>query len=228
MKLAALATTLTLAGAAPPQLLVPQCSTSAFSAINSLQLSSGAAVFPALTHIEVCWTEDFFSVKYQALQDPWLKNEHSTCNSETWQQEVVELFVGQKQPHTPFLTSYLEVEISPQNTLYVARISNPYGNGTGKTNKMIDCDASGIEHSTRMGHNSFNANVTVPWKNIYTKDEPATKQGQTLYGNFFRVLMEKPVDSCDPSTCKYGAWSPTFDVPPQFHVTTVFGEIKLV
>ena len=95
---------------------------------------------------------------------------------------------------------------------------------------MIDCDASGIEHTSRMGHNSFNANLTVPWRTIYVKEDavPVTKVGQTLYGNFFRVLMDKPVTSCTPETCKYGAWSPKFDIPPQFHVTTVFGEIKLV
>ena len=139
-------------------------------------------------------------------------------------------FLGdQPDPAAPFLTQYLEVEVSPQNTLYVARISNPYGNGTDKTNAMVDCAASGIEHSTRMGHNSFNANLTVPWKNVYQdgKGPGGTKKGQTFYGNFFRVLMEQPVASCDPSTCDYGAWSPTFATPPQFHITTVFGEITM-
>ena len=147
-----------------------------------------------------------------------------------WNQEVVEVFLGDKpDPTAEFLTSYLEVEITPQNTLYVARISNPYGNGTDKSSKMIECTASGITHHTRMGHDSFNANLTVPWKNVYSGSEPeGTKKGSTFYGNFFRVLMEKPVASCDPDTCEYGAWSPTFDVPPQFHVTTVFGEIHLV
>ena len=133
MKAAFALATLTIAGATtPPTLLAPECSTDAFAAISHLQLSSGAAIFPADTHIEVCWTNDFLSINYQALADPFLKNEHATCNSETWQQEVVELFVGPKHPEgtTSFLTSYLEVEISPQNTLYVARISNPYGNGT--------------------------------------------------------------------------------------------------
>ena len=223
-------TVIAAANAAPPSLLVPECSTSAFAEINSIQLSSGKSVFPSPTHIEVCWTEEYLSVNYQALADPFLKNEHMTCNSETWQQEVVEMFISDKpDPKAAFVTSYLEVEISPQNTLYVARISNPYGNGTDKTNTMIECTASGITHHTRMGHNSFNANVTVPWKNVYTGKPPiTTKKGETFVGNFFRVLMEKPVTSCDPDTCDYGAWSPTFDVPPQFHVSTVFGEIKLV
>ena len=214
-----------------PTLSVPECGTKAVAAINSIELSSGKSAFPAATHIQVCWTEEYLSIDYQAMQDTWLKNDHMTCNTETWQQEVVELFIADKpNPRSAFVTSYLEVEISPQNTLYVARISNPFGNGTNKTNQMIDCSASGIAHSTRIGHNSYNANVTVPWTNIYTNGAvpKGSKKGSILYGNFFRVLMETPVDSCDPSTCKYGAWSPTFDVPPQFHVTTVFGEIELV
>ena len=212
--------------ATSPSLLVPSCSTSAVAGIDSIQISSGGKEFPAPTHIQACWTEDALHVRYQALADKWLKNEHSTCNSETWQQEVVELFLGDKpDPAAQYLTQYLEVEVSPQNTLYVARISNPYGNGTGKENTMIDCEASGIQHTTRMGHNSFNATLTVPWKNVYQdgKGPPGTKRGQTFYGNFFRVLMEQPVESCDPTTCDYGAWSPTFAIPPQFHITTVFG-----
>ena len=224
-----------LAGAviatATPSLLVPECGTNAVAKVNSIQLSDGSKEFPAPTHIEVCWTEDAFHVMYQALADPFLKNEHSTCNSETWQQEVVELFLGDKPDASePYLTSYLEVEVSPQNTLYVARISNPYGNGTDKSNSMINCEESGIKHNTRMGHNNYNANLTVPWKNVYKdgKDPGNSKKGQTFYGNFFRVLMEKSVSSCDPDTCNYGAWSPTFAVPPQFHITTVFGQIKMV
>jgi hypothetical protein len=163
---------------------------------------------------------------YQALADTFLKNEHKTCNTETWQQEVVELFISDSTEE--IITHYLEVEISPQNTLYVAKIHNPFGNGTNKTNVMVDCTASGITHQTRMGHNSFSANLTVPWTTIEEGNNPGTKKGSIYYGNFFRVLMEEPVDSCDPSTCVYGAWSPTFDIPPQFHVTTVFGQITLV
>ena len=228
----AAATGLFLAGtcAGTPTLLVPACGTSAVASIGSLQVAAGGAEFPAPTRVQACWTEEALHLMYQALDDKWLKNEHATCNSETWQQEVVELFLGdQPDPAAPFLTQYLEVEVSPQNTLYVARISNPYGNGTDKTNAMVDCAASGIEHSTRMGHNSFNANLTVPWKNVYQdgKGPGGTKKGQTFYGNFFRVLMEQPVASCDPSTCDYGAWSPTFATPPQFHITTVFGEITM-
>ena len=229
-KLLLLSTTAAFVSSTPPSLSIPECHTSAFAAINSIELSSGAATFPSPTHIEVCWTEEYLSVNYQALQDKWLKNDHMTCNTETWQQEVVELFIADKpDPSSKFVSKYLEVEISPQNTLYVARISNPFFNGTNKTNTMIDCTASGITHHTRIGHNSFNANLTVPWKNIYTNDVPAgTKKGSTFYGNFFRVLMDQPVESCDPNSCQYGAWSPTFDVPPQFHVTTVFGQMNLV
>lgn len=198
--------------------------------LGGMQVSSGDGNFPAPTNIEACWTEDAFHVMFQALEDKWLKNEHTKCNSETWQQEVVEVFLGDNaDPAEPFLKKYLEVEVSPQNTLYVARILNPYGNGTDKSNTMVDCESSGIEHSTRMGHNSYNANLTIPWKNVYAdgKGPSGTKRGQTFYGNFFRVLMEKPVSSCDDENCVYGAWSPTFRNPPQYHVTTVFGELHL-
>jgi hypothetical protein len=143
---------------------------------------------------------------------------------------VVELFIAEPPPQGKFVTSYLEVEVSPQNTLYVARISNPDGKGDNKTNAMIDCEASGIVHDTRVGHNSFNANLTVPWSTVYAdgKGPGGSVRGREFFGNLFRVLMHQPVSSCDPNTCAYGAWSPTFQTPPQFHYTPVFGKMTIV
>ncbi len=92
-KIAAVAVAVTAAATAaagsthppPPEVLVPACATTASAAVDGLQLSSGAGPFPAPTRVELCWDEDALHIMYQALDDTWLKNEHNTCNSETWQ-----------------------------------------------------------------------------------------------------------------------------------------------
>jgi hypothetical protein len=277
------------AGALLPSIHVPNCDDAIPVLVDDLQLSSGAGAFPARTAISLCWTPRFLFLRYHARDDLLLRNDYSTCNSETYNQEVVELFISdrqhqqQQQPPPPppqaqsnnatsasaageaggyFVTRYLEVEVTPQDTLYVAHIRNPYGNGTNKTNLLVDCTASGIEHRTAVDREgkAFEANVSVPWALInghngmrsggiaggdasssssglsssYSSSSSSESDltmaavGDRYVGNFFRVLMQSSVALCDPDTCAYGAWSPTLKVPPQFHVSTVFGDIYLV
>lgn len=299
-----------------PHISVPPCKSQAI--IPSLELADGSHVFPARTSIAICWDLEFLRLKYSAKDDALLRNDYQVCNTETWQQEVVELFISKKQdqfclhavdeedhkcteacadwpfaqlgvaetgacpalyntvdhfevdlqcpdgvtnlrycPDTAMnvtieikgeaqginmlqqqgdrsaarlVTEYLEVELTPQDTLYVARISNPFGNGTNKTNSMVDCAQSGINHSSTLLPAAFDAKIAVPWaliNNQGTGSSPASK-GDIYRVNFFRVLMTTSCDSCTPDTCAYGAWSPTFYDPPQFHVTPVFGWLGLV
>lgn len=224
----------------PPSLDVPYCGHHEPAVISSLELSSGKGKFPAETRVGGCWDEHGLALLYIAEEDPFLRNDYSKCNSETYNQEVVEVFISAKQPRVhkdadKVITKYLEVEVTPHDTLYVARITNPFGNGTNKTNLLIDCDASGIEHKAHAGEEQdYGVEVMLPWSLIDGHNDDAAnttygaKKGDVYKGNFFRVLMQKNVSVCDSTTCAYGAWSPTFDDPPQFHVSTVFGELRLV
>ncbi len=132
----------------------------------------------------------------------------------------------------------------------MAYITNPYGNGTDKSNVLVDCNASGIRHTTRMDHSAgeFSATMLIPWPlingdasvdsssasssrslvNAATGSTSTAQAGDVFMGNFFRVVMAQNVSDCDPTTCAYGAWSPTFRTPPAFHVSTDFGEMRLV
>ena len=119
----------------------------------------------------------------------------------------------------------------------MAHIHNPYGNGTDKKNTLIDCGLSGIDHRTELNSDEdyYVANLTIPWSTINGHNSDAVDHsavgaaaGDRYLGNFFRVMMAHNVSMCEPDTCFYGAWSPTLAVPPQFHISKLFGEIKLV
>lgn len=211
---------------APPSLSIPSCS-SGNATVDSLELASGSKAFPAATKVSVCWTPAALHLAYTARDDPFLRNDYRQCNTETWNQEVVELFIA---PYTAgYATRYLEVELTPQNTLYVARIHNPFGNGTDKTNAMVGCAESGIEHHAALDtvNRSFEASISVPWTLVNNRSK-LVAAGDAFVGNFFRVRMHTSVSICDPKSCDYGAWSPTFDVPPNFHVSRVFGKLVLL
>jgi len=156
---------------------------------------------------------------------------HHACNFVCVQ--VMEVFIAdQSAPMTPAgdPTLYTEIELTPHNVLYVAKIHNPYGNGTDKHNTMIPCPASGINHTVERDPSDPNhtwiGKVQIPWTLVSTKGKPAP---EALYRvNFFRVAMVEDVDVCDADTCDFGCWSPTYTQPPSFHVTPYFGVMSLV
>jgi hypothetical protein len=56
--------------------------------------------------VDLCFTEDHLHLLYSAYEDPFLINTYMTCNSETYNQEVMEVFVA---PHVNDSVRYHEV-----------------------------------------------------------------------------------------------------------------------
>lgn len=182
---------------------------------------------PQATQVGLCWDDLYLHVQFNAMDDKLLKNTYSQCNQETWNQEVVELFAVCEEDGSSsdgLITHYTEIELTPHDVLYVADITNPYGNGTDKSNKMVPCDESGIVHKASLGTSGFVASFAVPWSTITCG---STGRKDSYRGNLFRVVMDQDVDTCTPETCTFGCWSPTDTDPPQFHVTPVFGRFVL-
>ena len=118
-----------------PCLDVPSCASAAGPAmIGSLELWSGKNAFSAGTTIAICHDESAGSlnVTYAAADDKIMVNDYHDCNSETWNQEVMEMFLAPGEAAGKDPSLYQEFEITPSGTFYHARINNPYHNGTDK------------------------------------------------------------------------------------------------
>ncbi len=99
-------------------------------------------------------------------------------------------------------------------------------NGTDKTNTMLNCSSASVIVGSSVIDRSageYVAYLDVPWSN-FGSFHPKVN---VYRANFFRVVMEKSVATCDPSSCAYGAWSPTMQNPPSFHVTPYMGVLVL-
>jgi|TARA_B110000208_G_scaffold116426_1_gene142719 hypothetical protein len=148
-----------------------------------------------------------------------------------WNQEVVEIFLGIIPTIAPLAdpTHYIEIEITPHNALFVNNISNPFTNGTAKTNTAIDCGASGIVHSaaTFSSESSWTAELSIPL-NLAFGSGYTPKAGDLMRVNIFRVVMENDVDACDDSSCAFGCWSSTDTSPSAFHHSNHFGVLRFV
>ena len=58
------------------------------------------------TEVLACYDSDMLRLRYIAQGERFFRNDHTTCNSETWNQEVVEVFIS---PGTEDPTHYHEV-----------------------------------------------------------------------------------------------------------------------
>jgi len=78
------------------------------------------------------------------------------------------MFIGHKiDKNQEFPTSYLELNVSPKNEIFVNRIENPFGNATDIKNINVEENNAGISHITDLGNNSFISKVKIPWETIY-------------------------------------------------------------
>lgn len=94
---------------------------------------------------------------------------------------------------------------------------------------MLACDAFKAGGGTWGATNDTANSAWSAYFGVPLPETAANVAASFYRANFFRVLMtEKKVAICDPSTCEYGAWSPTFTAQPNYHVSTYLGVLHLV
>jgi hypothetical protein len=215
-----------------PHLQIEHCGQNAApqSAIGQFSQSSGDEAMSSETGIALCWDDAYLRVEYAFSDDPACST-FTECNDPLYDQTVGEIFVcgGDFEGDAP--STYLEVEISPADVLWVGTIFNPTFLQPNVTTN-IDCDESGIVHSVEEGvpAGGWTGKMAIPWELIPGIDGAAgVAAGQELRLNLLRILMapDNCGQDCD-ETCEYGAWSPTQVTPPAFHRSAFFGSATLL
>jgi len=210
-----------------PCLAVPNCTTSVVK-IPNIQYSDGHATLPQGTSFSLCYTPDVIQVNLYFNNDIYLRNDYKNCNNPLYNQEVAEVFIAPGTDDTPV---YHEIELSPNNILFVNQIYNPYLNGS-ITGVNVSCTQSGIvTNATKDPANqSWQGQISLPFTLIsnVTYSNALNKPSSQIWRiGLYRIVMLKNTTSCDPSICNYGAWSPTFKNPPSFHQPIYFGVLVL-
>jgi len=204
---------------------VPHRSSGRFAALSIDRASNGERVANVRSDVSVSYDERCLNLVFVNHGAAIQSNSFRQCNDPLYQQSVVEVFIAPAvagpRPLPP--TQYLEVQVSPQNVLFVAEVENPDRKGSVNRLRFVDCDRSGIQHTTTQAPSEWRAQLAIPFSLI---GGPGTS-GASYRANVFRIQKRDEVDRCTPATCHYMAWRPTFVVPPAFHVTERFGELVL-
>lgn len=226
-----------------PCVVVPQCPGGSPSAPRgTLTIASrdedGAPV-NAPTDVALCYDASNLYIAFNATNDLTFQNDFEGCNAEFYQQEVVEAFLAPTVPGSRAdTTNYTELELSPHDGLFASYIYNPFLNGSAIQHELLDCNATGIQHTASIdaGRNVWRGALTVPWALLQTPvvvptDDAVAATSSPTAGdvwrfNFFRIRANQKLPfqgGCYPSVCEYNTWSPTFRSPPAFHVPIFFG-----
>lgn len=190
--------------------------------------ATDGAILPQQTHVRMKRSEDSLFVEFVCEQDPfWQQTTQKEHNANLWEQEVFEVFIAAGGA-TP--TRYLELELNPNNALFVGWIDNPTGEGDANTLTMVPYEEAGITHRiTGTTADSWQGELRIPLA-LITNGQTAEPQPTTYRINFYRIVLLAPQTNpqwtCNPDNASFGCWSPTMSgKTPRFHRPDRFGTL---
>jgi hypothetical protein len=244
-----------------PCIEISKCSISTKTEININKLSSGIDSKSKST-IHVCYVSDNndstsgLHISHEAYNQKYTnEGGYDTCNSAIFNLDVTEYFISpfkidineiETTSNIDELGShcYTELDLSPYNTMFEAGIYNPNLNHTGIENVLLDCNTSGVTHTSEvdLDKSIWKSNLKLPWDSINCPadcpsinnkwpgvESSCINDPLNVYRiNFYRINELVPVDSCSSTSCEYLAWSPNYVTPPSFHEPKYFGYMILV
>jgi hypothetical protein len=172
------------------------------------------------TAFRACWSEKRLYLAFHCVD----RHIQGTCRQRDdpiYEEEVVEAFLSP----TGDLRHYYEFEVSPQNVVFDAKVFSPDLNrATMRVDTAWDCPGlatavkRNLRGSTGEADRWWSVEMSIPFAAF---SEIALPQpGDSWRVNFYRI------DRADPP--EFTAWSPTLEVPANFHVPERFGSLIFV
>lgn len=190
---------------------------------NHFSHATDGKVAKQTTEVKLKFDDQFLYVEFECYDNPFVnQNGYLEHNSEMYNQEVFELFIASGKD-TPM--RYLEIEINPNNALFVAWIENETGEAPSKL-VFVQHNDSGIMHGVQKGEKDWKGFMTIPLTLISSKSD-------SYRINFYRIVSKVSHSNsdwlCDASNCDFTCWSPTMSgKSPRFHRPEAFGNLILI
>jgi hypothetical protein len=177
------------------------------------------------TEVKIKADDDFLYISFDCFDNPNAKgNTMSQHNDPLYNQEVFEVFIA---PGHHDSAEYLEVEINPNNAIWVGKINNPaLGEAMQTLQGMVDYRDAAIIHSITQKDNSWHGEMQIPFQLIGKNIEGAYRL------NFYRIraktVMLEADWECSANNCDFLCWVPTMSgSEPAFHRPKNFGFLQI-
>ena len=185
------------------------------------------------TEVRLLWNDHYLYVGFLCQdRDIWgTIREH---DGPIYNEEVVEVFIDPDSD----LRTYIELEVSPLNTLFDAFIVNGKAHGQG-IYVLRDWDSEALQHAVSVDGTvkmsppadrdtpisppdiSWSCEIAVPFKDLLTSPNIPPKVGDVWRLNLYRIDRGK-TEAGD----EYTAWSPTQKI--DYHRPQFFGFLRFV
>jgi hypothetical protein len=207
---------------AVPSLNVPACPKKGTVKYTNTVPSTDKTPFPP-TEVDLCYSASALSLTFTAYDETnFFYNASLGTNDAIYNYEVMEAFLyrGTNDP-----TTYLELEVAPNNVTYQAFVYNPSKvrtPGAPFDHGYLDGPGDGLSAATVLNKKAktWVSTLSVPLA-LFNVDN-GTAKGTQWRMNFFRTIVS-------PTTFPnqtLGAWSPPDTA--SFHVTPFFGKVTFV
>ena len=164
------------------ELTLPRNEWKALPQTQFRQATDGAQQ-PQRTLVRLMQDETYLYVAFTCKDNPyWKQNSYKAHNSDMWNQEVFEVFIAEGTD-TP--SRYLEIEINPNNALFVGWIDNPSKLGDANRLALVPYEEAQIQHAiTQTTADSWSGSLRIPLSLI--------GNGHTSYRlNFYRICLSR-------------------------------------
>lgn len=188
--------------------------------VGDFMLSDGAGPASRKTEARMCWDDTYLYICF-TCEDPDIWGTMLNRDDMIWEEEVVEAFLDPDSD----LVEYYEFQNSPRNVQTDLLIRNPTGRREDLIrNRKWNCEGwltavqvDGTLDNRNDVDRGWISEWAIPFASIPGGPHNPPIDGDTWRSNLYRIdLTPTPEFSC---------WSPTLEVPPNYHVPTLFGTI---
>jgi hypothetical protein len=179
---------------------------------EAIQLVDTVTGFSPKEHTEVraCWSHEYLYIRF-ICEDPHIVSNYKYKDDPLYEQDVVEVFIDEEG----LGLRYLELEVSPNNIVFDARIEN---NGVSTITKLEKSwSFTKLKTSVHaIKENQLCYFICIPAINF----THLLQEGVRWRVNFYRI------DEAVDGTREYQAWRPTGAV--NYHIPSTFGTLVLI
>ncbi|GGX26267.1 carbohydrate-binding family 9-like protein [Aquimarina muelleri] len=201
-----------------------------FAALQSLHFyhSVGGKPIKEETLVEMKYDKDFLEIKFECRNNPRIdQNYYTQDNSYLFHQEVFELFISNGKEAKE---NYLEIQLNPNNALFLGKVTNKYKSDNSYALELIDISTSGVQHSVEkdIKNETWKGYLKLP---IALLQYPNKKSETVFRLNMFRIISN--IDhtnedwSANAENATFACWNSPNTAKPKFHAPEHFGYLVL-
>ncbi len=201
-----------------------------FTQLESLYFhhSVGGEAIEQETLVAIKYDVDYLEIVFECRDNPRLdQNFYTEDNSQMFNQEVFEIFIS---PGEGSSENYWEIQLNPNNALFLGKVSNRFKNEGTFELELITNEIAKIEHSVIKDHkkNLWKGHLKIPWVLI---QDPENKNNKVFRMNLYRIISEEDQEDRNwknnVQNATFACWNSTMTEEPDFHAPDYFGFLYL-